>query len=39
MLPNFTYERPGSVDEAVEHSASEGAVLHAGGTEAAGQSR
>jgi len=36
MLPNFTYERPGSVDEAVEHSASEGAVLHAGGTDLLG---
>jgi len=36
MLPNFTYERAGSVDEAVEHSASEGAVLHAGGTDLLG---
>ena len=36
MLPNFTYERPGSVDEAVEQSASDGAVLHAGGTDLLG---
>ncbi|UCF21363.1 MAG: xanthine dehydrogenase family protein subunit M [Gemmatimonadota bacterium] len=36
MLPNFTYERPGSVDEALEHGSSEGAVLHAGGTDLLG---
>jgi xanthine dehydrogenase YagS FAD-binding subunit len=36
MLPNFTYERPGSVDEALEQSASDGAVLHAGGTDLLG---
>jgi xanthine dehydrogenase YagS FAD-binding subunit len=36
MLPNFTYERPSSVAEAVEGSSSEGAVLHAGGTDLLG---
>jgi len=36
MLPDFTYERPGSVDEALEHSSSDGAVLHAGGTDLLG---
>jgi xanthine dehydrogenase YagS FAD-binding subunit len=36
MLPNFSYERPGSVDEALEQSSSEGAVLHAGGTDLLG---
>jgi xanthine dehydrogenase YagS FAD-binding subunit len=36
MLPNFTYERPGSVDEAVEQSGADGAVLHAGGTDLLG---
>ena len=36
MLPNFTYERPGSVDDALELSSSDGAVLHAGGTDLLG---
>jgi xanthine dehydrogenase YagS FAD-binding subunit len=36
MLPDFTYERPSSVAEAVERGSSEGAVLHAGGTDLLG---
>lgn len=36
MLPNFKYERPSSVAQAVEGSSSEGAVLHAGGTDLLG---
>ena len=36
MLPNFTYERPGSVKEALEHGSAAGAVLHAGGTDLLG---
>ncbi|MGD2151747.1 MAG: xanthine dehydrogenase family protein subunit M [Gemmatimonadales bacterium] len=36
MLPNFEYERPSSVAQAVEGSSSEGAVLHAGGTDLLG---
>jgi len=36
MLPDFTYERPGSLDEALEHGAPAGAVLHAGGTDLLG---
>jgi xanthine dehydrogenase YagS FAD-binding subunit len=36
MLPNFTYVRPSSVREAVRHLSSEGAMLHAGGTDLLG---
>jgi xanthine dehydrogenase YagS FAD-binding subunit len=36
MLPEFTYVRPGSLSEALEHARSEGAVLHAGGTDLLG---
>lgn len=36
MLPQFTYVRPGSLSEALEHARSEGAVLHAGGTDLLG---
>lgn len=36
MLPMFEYVRPGSVREALEHSAADGAVLHAGGTDVLG---
>jgi xanthine dehydrogenase YagS FAD-binding subunit len=36
MLPNFEHERPSSVAQAVEASSSEGAVLHAGGTDLLG---
>ena len=33
MLPNFKYVRPGSVEEAVNQLNSEGAKVHAGGTD------
>jgi xanthine dehydrogenase YagS FAD-binding subunit len=36
MLPTFTYVRPKSVTEALELGATEGAVLHAGGTDLLG---
>jgi xanthine dehydrogenase YagS FAD-binding subunit len=36
MLPIFDYVRPGSLREALEHGASDGAVLHAGGTDVLG---
>ncbi len=36
MLPEFNYVRPGSLREALEHGASAGAVLHAGGTDVLG---
>lgn len=36
MLPVFDYVRPGSVREALEHGAADGAVLHAGGTDVLG---
>ncbi|UCC73890.1 MAG: xanthine dehydrogenase family protein subunit M [Gemmatimonadota bacterium] len=36
MLPKFTYVRPSSLSEALEHSRSDGAVLHAGGTDLLG---
>lgn len=36
MLPMFEYVRPASVQEALEHSAADGAVLHAGGTDVLG---
>jgi xanthine dehydrogenase YagS FAD-binding subunit len=36
MLPNFTYVRPSSVREAVKHLSSDGARLHAGGTDLLG---
>jgi xanthine dehydrogenase YagS FAD-binding subunit len=36
MLPNFKYVRPGSVEEVVKHLSSEGARVHAGGTDLLG---
>jgi xanthine dehydrogenase YagS FAD-binding subunit len=36
MLPEFNYVRPGSLSDALEHSRSDGAVLHAGGTDLLG---
>jgi xanthine dehydrogenase YagS FAD-binding subunit len=36
MLPDFNYLRPSSLREALEHGASDGAVLHAGGTDVLG---
>jgi xanthine dehydrogenase YagS FAD-binding subunit len=36
MLPEFTYVRPGLLSEVLEHARSEGAVLHAGGTDLLG---
>ncbi|MBI5251249.1 MAG: xanthine dehydrogenase family protein subunit M [Desulfomonile tiedjei] len=36
MLPNFKYVRPGSVEEAIDHLTSEGARVHAGGTDLLG---
>jgi xanthine dehydrogenase YagS FAD-binding subunit len=36
MLPNFAYVRPGSKQEALDHLGSEGAHLHAGGTDLLG---
>ncbi len=36
MLPNFTYVRPGSIEDAVNHLSSEGARVHAGGTDLLG---
>lgn len=36
MLPDFTYERASSVEDAAELGGSEGAVLHAGGTDLLG---
>ena len=36
MLPNFTYVRPSSLDEAVRLAAAPGARLHAGGTDLLG---
>jgi xanthine dehydrogenase YagS FAD-binding subunit len=36
MLPNFSYVAPPSLKEAVKHLASEGAVVHAGGTDLLG---
>lgn len=36
MLPNFTYIRPGSLDEAVRLAAAPGARIHAGGTDLLG---
>jgi xanthine dehydrogenase YagS FAD-binding subunit len=36
MLPEFDYVRPSSLREALEHGASDGAVLHAGGTDVLG---
>jgi xanthine dehydrogenase YagS FAD-binding subunit len=36
MLPTFTYVRPKSVAEAVEQAATQGALLHAGGTDLLG---
>ena len=36
MLPDFNYVRPSSLREALEHGASDGAVLHAGGTDVLG---
>lgn len=36
MLPTFTYVRPKSIAEALEQGATEGAMLHAGGTDLLG---
>jgi xanthine dehydrogenase YagS FAD-binding subunit len=36
MLPTFSYVRPTSVEEALEAGATEGAMLHAGGTDLLG---
>src|SRR5574338_1385393 len=36
MLPNFTYIRPTTLDEAVEHLSAPGARAHAGGTDLLG---
>lgn len=36
MLPDFTYVRASSLGEALEHSAGDGAVVHAGGTDLLG---
>lgn len=36
MLPNFKYVRPGSIEDAVNHLSSEGARVHAGGTDLLG---
>jgi xanthine dehydrogenase YagS FAD-binding subunit len=36
MLPNFTYVRPGSIEDAINHLSSEGARVHAGGTDLLG---
>lgn len=36
MLPNFAYVRPGSKQEALDHLGSDGARLHAGGTDLLG---
>jgi xanthine dehydrogenase YagS FAD-binding subunit len=36
MMPEFSYVRPKSLKEAIEHSSSEGARLHAGGTDLLG---
>jgi len=36
MLPNFTYVRPSSIDEAVRLAAAPGARIHAGGTDLLG---
>jgi len=36
MLPRFSYIRPGSLDEAIEYLALEGARAHAGGTDLLG---
>ncbi len=36
MLPNFSYIRPGSLAEAIAQLSSDGAVLHAGGTDLLG---
>jgi xanthine dehydrogenase YagS FAD-binding subunit len=33
MLPNFDYVRPGSAREAIKHLSSDGARIHAGGTD------
>ncbi|NIR43881.1 MAG: xanthine dehydrogenase family protein subunit M [Gemmatimonadetes bacterium] len=36
MLPQFDYVRPGSLSEAIEHGATDGAILHAGGIDLLG---
>lgn len=36
MLPRFSYARPRTLPEAIEHLASDGAVAHAGGTDLLG---